>query len=148
MSIRNLEALFNPGSVAVIGASERPGSIGRLVTENLLQAGFKGPIFPVNPNYKQLLNVDAYDGIASLPKAPDMAVLVTPPATVPHLVAELGNLGTRGVCVISAGFAERGDEEGAARQQALLDAARPHTTRVIGPNCLGFLRLFVSLRVC
>ncbi len=139
MSIRNLEALFNPRSVAVIGASGRPGSIGRLVTENLLRAGFEGPIFPVNPKYEQLLNVAAYDKVASLPAAPDMAVLVTPPATVPQLVAELGKRGTRGVCVISAGFAERGDEEGAARQQALLDAARPHTVRVIGPNCLGFL---------
>lgn len=139
MSIRNLDALFNPQSVAVIGASERPGSIGRIVLENLLRAGFKGPVYPVNPKYKRLLNVAAYGKLSSLPTVPVMAVVVTPPATVPGIVAELGKLGTRGVCVISAGFAESGDSGGEALQTAVLNAARPYTMRVIGPNCLGFL---------
>ena len=139
MTIRNLDALFKPRSVAIIGASERPGSIGRILTENLLKAGFEGPIFPVNPKYKRVLGVTAYRSVTCLPNAPDLAVIATPPSSVAGLVAELGEQGTTGVCVISAGFAETGAEEAAARQQAILDAARPHTLRVIGPNCLGFL---------
>jgi acetyltransferase len=139
MSIRNLEALFQPGSIAVIGASERSGSIGRILTENLLNSGFKGPIYPVNPKYKQLLGVPVYRNLSSLPSAPELAVIATPPATVVDLVDELGHLGTRGVCVISAGFSEIGNDDARMRQQAVLDAARPHTLRVIGPNCLGIL---------
>jgi len=139
MTIRNLDALFKPQSVAVIGASERPGSIGRILTENLLQAGFGGPILPVNPRYKSLLGVTVYPNVASLPTVPDLAVIATPPRTVAGLVAELGERGTRGVCTISAGFAETGDAASVARQQAMLEAARPHLLRVIGPNCLGFL---------
>lgn len=139
MSIRNLDALFQPGSIAVIGASERSGSIGRILTENLLNSGFEGPIYPVNPKYKQLLGVTAYRKLSALPSVPDLAVIVTPPATVADLVAELGHLGTRGVCVISAGFSETGNDDAMFRQQAVLDAARPHTLRIIGPNCLGIL---------
>jgi len=139
MSIRNLEALFQPKSIAVIGASERPGSIGRILSENLLNGEFEGPIYPVNPKYKQLLGVPVYRKLSSLPSAPDLAVIVTPPATVADLVAALGHLGTRGVCVISAGFSEIGNDEAKNRQQAVLDAARPHTLRIIGPNCLGIL---------
>lgn len=139
MTIRNLDALFKPQSIAIIGASERPGSIGRIVTENLLQSGFKGPVFPINPNRQEILGVAGYPSVASLPTVPDAAVIATPPDTVPGLVAELGAQGTRGACVISAGFAETGDDAAAARQQAVLDAARPYTLRLIGPNCLGYL---------
>jgi len=139
MSIRNLEALFQPKSVAVIGASEQPGSIGRILTENLLKGGFDGQIFPVNPKYKELLGTTVYRKVSQLPTAPDLAVIATPPATVAELVADLGHLGTRGVCVISAGFSEIVDDAARSRQQAVLDAARPYTLRVIGPNCLGLL---------
>ncbi len=139
MTIRNLKALFKPQSVAIIGASERPGSIGRILTENLLSAGFTGPVYPVNPHYKQILGVTAYHDVTRLPTVPDLAVIATPPGTVAGLVAELGQRGTRGVCVISAGFSESGGDAAVARQQAVLEAARPYTVRVIGPNCLGFL---------
>ena len=139
MSIRNLEALFRPRSVAVIGASERSASIGRLLTANLLTAGFDGEVYPVNPKYREILGKRAYRNVASLPEPPDLAVIATPAATVPDLVSALGESGTRSVCVISAGFSELGDDKALALQQAVLDAARPFTLRILGPNCLGLI---------
>jgi acetyltransferase len=139
MTIRNLEALFHPESVAVIGASERPGSIGRILVDNLLEGGFDGPIYPVNPKYKELLGMTAYRKVSKLPSAPDLAVIATPAAEVHELISELGEHGTRGACVISAGFSEIDDDGAESREQALLGAARPHTLRIVGPNCMGIL---------
>ena len=94
---------------------------------------------PVNPKYRAVAGVKAYPDIASLPETPDLAVICTPPDTVPGLVAELGARGTRAAVVITAGFGEGGHGEGASRRQALLDAARPHLMRIVGPNCLGIV---------
>ncbi len=138
MSIRNLDHLFHPRSVALIGASKTAGSVGSVVASNLFRSGFEGPVMPVNPRHRAIQGVLAYPDIASLPEVPDLAVIATPPPTVPDLVSELGELGTRAVIVISAGFGESG-EEGQALEQRLLAAARPHTLRIAGPNCLGIL---------
>ena len=138
MSTRNLDAIFRPQSVAVIGATERPSSIGRVLTSNLLSAGFAGSILPVNRKRRAVLGVPAYPDVASLPMAPDLAVIATPAAGVPGLVRQLAERGTRGVVIISAGFASR-DGDGSALQQALLDAARPSLLRIVGPNTLGIL---------
>ncbi|QJE74385.1 bifunctional acetate--CoA ligase family protein/GNAT family N-acetyltransferase [Aerophototrophica crusticola] len=138
MTIRNLDRLFKPRSIALIGASRRARAIGQVVARNLFNAGFDGPIMPVNPRERSIEGVLAYPSVADLPVVPDLAVIATPPQTVPGLVRELGERGTKAAIVITAGFAELG-EEGKALQQELLDAAKPHLMRLVGPNCLGVM---------
>lgn len=137
MSIRNFDALFDPSAIAVIGASNTPGSVGAVLAENLYGAGFAGPIMAVNPHATAIRSALGYHSVAELPVTPDLAVLATPAATVPGLIADLGKRGCRAAVVISAGFGEVGQPAG-LRQQ-LLDAAKPHLLRVVGPNCLGFI---------
>ncbi|PWG62568.1 bifunctional acetate--CoA ligase family protein/GNAT family N-acetyltransferase [Spiribacter halobius] len=139
MTIRNLDALFKPESVAVIGASRRAGSVGAVLARNLFNGGFDGPVMPVNPKHRAVAGVLAYPDVESLPVTPDLAVICTPPRTVPDIVAQLAERGTRGAVVITAGFGEGGDDDGMALRQRMLEAARPHLMRIIGPNCLGIL---------
>ena len=139
MSVRNLEALFQPASVAIIGASDRPGSVGSLVLRNLKQGGFKGPIWPVNKRRDRVDGDLAWLDVESLPQAPDLAVICTPPDTVPELIAALGRKGTRAAIVIAAGLNQPSAIAGLSLQQAMLDAARPHLLRILGPNCIGAL---------
>ena len=137
MSVRNLGSIFHPRSVALIGASTREHSIGNVVAENLLHGGFSGTVRLVNPVHSQAAGMRTYPDVASLPESPDLAVICTPPETVPSLIAELGARGTKGVIVVTAGFGDTPD--GKRLHQAMLDAARPHLLRIIGPNCLGVL---------
>lgn len=139
MTIRNLAFLFNPASVALVGASQRPGSIGAVLSKNLVQGGFKGDIFPVTPKYKEIEGLAAYPDLDSLPKTPDLAVVATPPDTVPGIIRQLGTLGTRSAVVITAGFGEGGSEKGKHLCAEILEAARPHLLRIVGPNCLGIM---------
>ncbi len=139
MTIRNLEHLLAPRSVALIGASTQPRSVGQVTARNLLQGGFKGPILPVNPRHAAIEGVLAYRSVADLPMAPDLAVIATPPDTVPGLIAELGARGTKAAVVLTAGFGEGGSEAGATLRQAMLDAAQPHLLRILGPNSVGLL---------
>ena len=139
MSVLNLDALFKPKSVTVIGASNSPNSIGGIVMRNLLKLGFDGPIMPVNPKYPAVAGVLTYPSIDSLPLTPDLAVICTPPATVPGLIDQLGERGTRGAAVITAGLSGMKHTDGRTLQQAMLDAARKHTLRILGPNCVGLL---------
>jgi acetyltransferase len=138
MSVRNLDKMFAPRSVALIGATARPDAVGTLVLRNLLRANFKGEVMLVNPHHGTLEGRPVFRDIASLSAAPDLAVIVTPPETVPPLIAELGARGTRAAVVITAGFGELG-QSGRALQRAALDAARPHLLRLVGPNCLGIM---------
>jgi acetyltransferase len=138
MSIRNFRNLFTPASVALIGASERPGSVGAVIVRNLTRAGFHGELMFVNPHLSSADGQRVYSDIASLPSAPDLAVIATPPDTVPGLVAALGVKGTRAAVIITAGFGELG-ARGDALQEAALDAARPYLLRLVGPNCIGIL---------
>jgi len=140
MSVRNLDSLFKPASVAVIGASNNLHSIGGVVMRNLLKGGFTGPIMPVNPKYPAVAGVLTYPDVAHLPITPDVAVICTPPATVPSLIQQLGDRGTRAAIVITAGLSNpMPDGDGRTIQQAMLEAARPHLLRVLGPNCVGLL---------
>ncbi|HEX3483592.1 MAG TPA: bifunctional acetate--CoA ligase family protein/GNAT family N-acetyltransferase [Micropepsaceae bacterium] len=139
MSIRNLDAIFRPRSVALIGASDRPCSAGLVTLQNLLAGGFQGPIAPVNPKHKIIAGRPVYPDVQSLPFTPDLAVICTPPRTVPQLISDLAARGTKGAVVITAGFGELGSDEGHRLQQAILAAAQPHLLRIIGPNCLGVL---------
>jgi len=124
MSIRNLEHLFQPGSVAVIGASDRPQSIGATVMRNLLEGGFAGPIWPVNPKHSSVAGRPAFRDVASLPQPPDLAVICTPAPTVPGIIAELGRCGTRAAVVITAGLSAATAPGEPSLRQAMLDAAK------------------------
>lgn len=137
MSIRNLQYFFAPRSVALIGASRRPGSVGAALSRNLFRTGFDGPIMPVNPRHDAIEGVLTYPDIDSLPLVPDLAVISTPPDAVLPSVQALARRGTRAAIIITAGFEEAG-AEGEARQ-AILDASRPSVMRIVGPNCLGIV---------
>lgn len=135
MSIRNLDSLFSPRSVVVIGATDRPRSVGSTVWNNLL-AGFKGELHAVNPRRTELGGKPVFADLRALVtqagKAPQLAVICTPPATVAGLIAELGALGTRAAIVITTDLSPE-------QKQAMLDAARPHTLRILGPSGIGLL---------
>jgi acetyltransferase len=115
MSIRNLQHLFAPRSVALIGASDRPGSLGATVLRNLLGAGFHGAIYPVNRRRAQVGGLRAYADLSMLPQVPDLAILCVPAAAVPPVVRQLGELGNRAAIVLSAGLAEGRDAFGRSR---------------------------------
>jgi len=131
MSIRNLDSLFEPASVVVVGASDRPGSVGATVWRNLRGAGFAGPLYALNRRQPLLDGPQpVFASVAKLPEAPELAVICTPPATVASLIGELGARGTRAAVVLTAGL-------DAATRRAMCEAARPHLLRILGPNCLG-----------
>src|ERR1019366_9048354 len=139
MSIRNLEHLFRPQSVAVIGASETPHSVCATVLHNLVEGKFSGPILPVNPKYRELVGIKVYPTVARLPTVPELAVICTPPTTVPGLIGELGARGTKAVVVITAGLGAVKNPEGRTLKEAMLAAAKAHLLRILGPNCVGLL---------
>ncbi len=132
MTIRNLEMLLAPRSIVMIGASSRPKAVGSIVTRNLLAGGFKGDIWLVNPGHSEVSGLRSYFNVAALPGVPDLAVISTPPETVPGMIGELGRKGCRAAVVITAGL--RGP-----LKQAMLDAAKPYLLRIQGPNCLGLM---------
>ncbi len=139
MSVRNLEALLQPASVAVIGASDREGSLGAVVLRNLKLGGFQGPVWPVNARHASVGGEQAWPDIESLPQAPDLAVICTPATTVPGLIAALGRKGTRAAMVLTAGLKQPAGDDGLSLEQRMLDAARPYLLRILGPNCIGAL---------
>ncbi len=139
MTVRNLDFMFKPTSIAVIGASRRPKSVGLVLARNLYNAGFDGPVMAVNPHLKSIESTLSYNSVAELPITPDLAVICTPPRTVPGLVAELGARGTKAAVVVTAGFGEGGSADGKELMQQMLNAAKPHLMRIVGPNCLGIL---------
>ena len=139
MSIRNLEFLFRPKSIAVIGASDRAGSVGATVMRNIAAGGFSGPIYAVNPGHIMVAGQRAYPDVAHLPQTPELAVIATPPATIPALIDALGKRGTRAAVVLTGGLGKARDAQGNSIVQAMRDAARPYLLRILGPNCVGLL---------
>jgi acetyltransferase len=133
-----LDVFFSPKTVAVIGATEKPGTVGRTVLWNLVTSPFGGTVYPVNPNRPSVLGVKAYRSILDIPEPVDLAVIVTPPPSIPGIIKDCGENGVQGAIVISAGFKEIGPA-GAILEQQLLAAARAAEIRVIGPNCLGVI---------
>jgi acetyltransferase len=134
-----LSAIFEPRSVAVIGASEKTGSVGRTILWNLISSPFGGTVYPVNPTRPSILGVKAYPNLAAIPDPVDLAVIVTPAPTVPGIMAECVEKGVKGVIVISAGFKETGSE-GVELEKKVLEQARRGNIRLVGPNCLGVMR--------
>jgi acetyltransferase len=135
---RSLDAIFLPRNIAVIGATEAPGSVGRTLLWNLIASPFGGTVFPINPKRSSVLGIKSYPGIGDLPEKVDLAVIATPARTVPGLIAQCAAAGVKGVVIISAGFRETG-AEGAALEQSVLAEARRGCIRLIGPNCLGVM---------
>jgi len=139
-----LEVMFKPKSVAVVGATERAGSVARTILWNLISTSFGGTIFPVNPKYNSILGIKAYPSLAAIPDPVDLAVIVTPAKTVPGIIEECVAVGVQAAIIISAGFKEIGPE-GAALEQQILKIARRGNMRIIGPNCLGVMNPITGL---
>ncbi len=139
-----LDAIFAPKTVAVIGATETPDSVGRTLMWNLLSNPFGGTIFPVNPKRKNVLGIKAYPNIATVPEKVDLAVIATPAPTIPGIINECVDAGVKGAIIISAGFKEIG-EEGVKLEQQILQNARRGNLRIIGPNCLGVMNPLIGL---
>src|ERR1700687_6010396 len=138
-----LDSMFTPKSVAVIGATDREESVGRIVLERLRIPAFQGRIYPVNPNHTDVLGIRAYPKIGDIPEKVDLAVIVTPAKSVPGVVGECVDAGVRAAVVISAGFKERGPE-GAALELEIQKQLQRGTMRFLGPNCLGVMNPHVG----
>ena len=139
-----LDVIFRPKSIVVIGATDRQGSVGRTVVENLVKGGFAGTLCGVNPHRREVCGVPTYPALADAPGKLDLAVIVTPAATVPGVIRECGAAGVGGAVIISAGFKEIG-AAGAQLEQEALAEARRGKVRLIGPNCLGVMNPFAKL---
>ncbi len=146
MGTANLHTLFNPRSIAVIGASERKNSVGCSIMKNLLNGKFQGRIIPVNPKGGTVMGHKVVSKVTHLDDAPDLAVIATPIKTVPGILEGLGNAGTSAAVVISAGGKETG-EEGRAVEADILAAAVRYGIRIIGPNCLGVMNTSVAMNL-
>jgi acetyltransferase len=135
--------MFDPKTIALIGATEKEGAVGRTILENLLRSKERR-IFPVNPHTSKVLNVEAYPTIARVPEHVDLAVVATPARSVPAVVEECGKAGVKGVVIISAGFKEIG-EEGIRLEREIDRIRKKYGMRIMGPNCLGFVRPILGL---
>ena len=138
-----LTPLFEPESVAIIGASEEPSSVGGVLVDNL-KAGYRGALYAVNPHRSTVHGVECFPSVGKVPQRLDLAVIATPAATIPGIIEECGEAGVRAAVVITAGFAESGPQ-GARIEQAMLEKARRYRLRVLGPNCLGIVRPEIGL---
>ncbi len=134
-----LNHFFTPKSVAIVGASERPESVGYRILLNMQEAQFQGGLYPVNNKREQILGLKAYPDLHAVPEELDLVVISTPAPTVPDIMRQCGEKGVHCVIIITAGFGELG-EEGKKLQQEVLDIAHRYSIRIIGPNCLGVVR--------
>ncbi len=139
MRLSDIDKLFVPNTIAVFGASDSPSSVGAMVYRNLLEGGFKGTCYAINPKYDKVAGRPCFKTLAELNKHVDLALITTPADRVPAILDQCGDFGVKAAVVHSAGFAEHGDR-GTALQERLVDAARRNRIRVLGPNCLGVMR--------
>lgn len=142
--IKLLEELFRPSALAVIGASEKSGKVGRVVLENILNSGYKGKVFPVNPSYKEVFSLPCYPSVSDLPESPELAVIIIPAAAVQEVLEECGSRGVKAAVIISAGFKESG-RDGYRRETELRQTAERLGIEVLGPNCLGIADTYTPL---
>lgn len=146
MGTKKLNKLFNPKVVAVIGATAREGTVGFSLMNNLIGSGFDGIVYPINPKRTNVLGVKAYAHVSEVPDKVDLAVIATPAKTVPAIVEECGKAGVEGIVLISAGFTEIG-EEGKELTRQIKESLKKYGMRMIGPNCLGFIKPSINLNV-
>jgi acetyltransferase len=139
----HIQGMFNPATIALIGATEKRGAVGRTILENLLRSKER-KIFPVNPLRQMVLDVKSYPGIATVPEHVNLAVVATPARSVPVVVEECGQAGVEGVLIISAGFKEIG-EEGTQLESEIRRIRKKYGMHILGPNCLGFVRPTLGL---
>ena len=139
-----LQPLLAPRSVALVGATEREGALGRIVYRNLAAGGLRGALYAVNPKHRSVFGKPAYPRLSRLPERPDLAVVVTPARTVPQIIEDAGAAGIKAAIVLSSGFGETG-AEGRALQDEMVASARRAGVRILGPNCLGAMRTDVGL---
>jgi acyl-CoA synthetase (NDP forming) len=139
-----LSALFAPKTVAVVGATDRPGSVGRTLLWNLISNPFGGTVFPVNPKRHSVLGIRAYASIRETPEPPDLVIIATPAPTVPGIIEDCVAVGVKGAIVLSAGFKEIG-AAGIALEQRIRELLRHSPLRLIGPNCLGLMNPLTGL---
>jgi len=144
MSQHHLKPLFAPKSVAVFGASDRRDSVGQIVFQNMLQGGFQGGLYPINPKHKKIQGVKAYASLARIEETVELAVIATPAATVPDIIEQCGKHQVKAAVIITAGFGETG-EAGKALERRVLETAQHYGVRLIGPNCLGVMRPEIGL---
>lgn len=138
MGLYHLENLFHPRAIAIIGASDKEGSVGRALMENMANAGYEGGLFPVNPDHDRLFDRDCFPTVSEAPEVPDLVVIAIPLSAVPDVMAECAELGVKGAVVLSAGGKETG-EEGRKLEEKIRAAAEEGGVRIIGPNCLGII---------
>ncbi len=134
-----LDVLFAPRSIAVIGATEREGSVGRAIFKNLVNSSFGGDLYPVNLKRSTVMGIKAYSHLRKIQKPVELAIVVTPAKSVPGVIAECGDAGVRGAILISAGFKETG-QEGQRLERKIFQEAQKSGIRILGPNCLGVMR--------
>lgn len=139
-----LQRIFEPRTVAVIGASNNEGSVGYALIRNMIGSGFKGTVYPINFKHKSIYGVRSYAKLSDTRDAIDLAIIATPSVTVPDLVKECGEYGVGGIVIISAGFMEAGDA-GHKLTDTILGYAKQYGMRIIGPNCLGFIKPSIKL---
>jgi len=144
MGIENLDKVFKPKSIAVIGARDKIGSPGYRIFRNLIGSGYEGVVYPVNPNKESIQGVQAYPSINDLPKIVDLAIVATPSKVVVDVVERCGKIGIKGILIISAGFKEIG-KEGITLEKKLLNISRKYGLRIVGPNCVGFILPYLNL---
>ena len=139
MAIKKLDSIFRPKRIALVGVSNTPDSVGGITLRNLVGGGFNGVVYPVNPRREAVFGIPCYPDVKSLPKTPDLAVIMTAAETVPQLVRDCGEAGIHGVIIMSAGFKEIGDNGKKLEEQVKAEKARFPDMRIVGPNCLGIL---------
>ena len=139
MAIHRLENIFNPQRIALIGVTANPRSVGGKVLGNLVGSGYRGVVYPVNPDFEAVMGISCYASLGQLPRPVDVGVICAPAPKVPALVRECGEAGIPGVVIVSAGFRETGAEGRALEEQVLAEARRFGSLRILGPNCLGVI---------
>ena len=146
MSTRNLDKLFQPKTIAVVGASNKKGSVGYILLRNLIGAEYDGVVYPVNVSAPAVQGIQAYASISQVPRKIDLAVIAVPAKTVPAVVRECGEAGVAGAVIVSSGFKEVG-AAGKKLEDQVLAIADSYGLRVVGPNCLGYIRPALNLNV-
>ncbi|MBN1948665.1 MAG: CoA-binding protein, partial [Candidatus Cloacimonetes bacterium] len=139
METKKLNKIFNPKVIAIIGASAKEGSVGHALMKNIIGSGFDGIVYPINPKRSNILGVKSYQSLEEIPDRVDLAIIATPARTVPEVVENCGKAGVSGILLISAGFSEIG-EEGKKLTDQIKASVRKYGMRMIGPNCLGFIK--------
>jgi len=147
MNVHNLDCIFKPKRIAIVGVSSNPNSVSGKVLTNIVAAGFKGVVYPVNPDHEAVMAMSCFPDLKSLPKKPDLAVICTPAEEVPDKVRECGEAGIEGIIIMSSGFRETGEDGVKLEQRILEERSKFRNMRIIGPNCLGIIVPELDLNV-